>query len=435
MSIKPSNCYSIEKWKAYIEANDCEKDIDICLKTTCYNYYNNNLIIDPLLQKYKDNKEITNKILLYIINNIPCYNLNKYIKLYNKTNDTKFKSNKQLSALVTSLWTYEAHVNKKNYNTFEDSKLKLIKTKSLNKWLDYVNYLIENSRNINHLYIINTFERFLQITPSYLKVWLMYIDFIKRIKKDSPKDVFIYYHRLNSVKSINTIYKTMDSSLKIYIKMFYLKEIEEWYKKLMDKDNICKDVDVISGLFKVIRNLKVNNDSLTVREKEFILTVYFKALYKHLSIKYPERFMNIIGTLLSDYEFKSESNPNIVKYMISKNLNNHFKGSTAESSKVFSKFMVDILLSNKQTDSIDKKSFKSYLGPFIHSQLPGTRTNPTLNHKKLMKIIKQYGTVDDYKSAIIHSKKLKQKKGKLSKRHKLKGKRLIKYTPERKFAV
>lgn len=133
MSIKPWNLYSIEKWKTVITQNDCDNVIDAFLHTICYNYYNNSIVIDLLLQKYKDKSDITNKVLLYIINNIPCYNLNKYVKLYNKSNNTKFKPSKQLTSLITSLWAFESFINKKNFNTFENEKLKLLKSKSVNK--------------------------------------------------------------------------------------------------------------------------------------------------------------------------------------------------------------------------------------------------------------------------------------------------------------
>ncbi|GMM41359.1 hypothetical protein DAHU10_022600 [Hanseniaspora uvarum] len=416
MSIKASGVYSIEKWKEFIESNNCDNAIDTCLKTICYNYYNNNVIIDLLLQKYKDNKDTTNRILLYIINNIPCYNLNKYIKLYNKTNDTKIKANKQLTALITSLWAYESFINKKNYNTFENARLKLIRTKSLNKWLEYFGYLLENKVHIDHLYIINTFERFLQITPSYLKVWLLYIEFIKDIKKENTKDVFIYYHRLNSIKTINIIYKTMDPNLKIYIKTFYLNEIKQWYNKLMEDDGLCKDADVVSNVFKLIRNLRDNNDSLDTRDENRLLVIYLTILQKHLSIKYKARFIDIVSVLLDDFGFSSEHDKSIKTYLVSKNLNNHFAkvNDTPINQEIlgtFSKFIFKALIFGKSVDH-GKNQFNSSLKHFICYQTPKSNNNQIITYNNIIKITKKYGTIDDYKQIIIHLKKHKAKQNK-----------------------
>lgn len=421
MSISPCNLYSIEKWKSFITENKCDNVIDTFLHTICYNYYNNNVVIDLLLQMYKDNKDITNKILLYIINNVPCYNLNKYVKLYNKTSDTKLKPSKKLTSLITSLWAFESFINKKNFNTFENEKLKLLKSKSINKWLEYFNYLLDNRDNISDFYIINTFERFLQITPSYLKVWILYIDFKKSINKDKPQNVFILYHRLNSITTINTIYTTMDPKLKKYLKVYYMNEIATWEKNVTHNAALCKNGELVSSLFKIIRNFKTNNDSLDSREIEQLLLVYLSVLSKHLTLKYKAKRVEILGILIGEFGFKNECDLKIRNYLQSKNLKNffcHFRdsASSSDSMKTFSKFVFKKLLSTVTKEQINKDAFGLYLKDFIYNQKPMIHSNQIITYNNIKKVIKKYGTIEDYRNYILHVSKLQSKNKRPAKR-------------------
>lgn len=430
MSIKPWNLYSIEKWKTVITQNDCDNVIDAFLHTICYNYYNNSIVIDLLLQKYKDKSDITNKVLLYIINNIPCYNLNKYVKLYNKSNNTKFKPSKQLTSLITSLWAFESFINKKNFNTFENEKLKLLKSKSVNKWLEYFNYLLNNRDNISDFYIINTFERFLQITPSYLKVWILYIDFTKRTNENKPENVFILYQRLNSIRTINTFYSTMDPKLKNYLRLYYMDEIKMWKTTLIHDESLCKKVDIVSSLFKIVKNLKNNNDSLDAKEINQLLLVYLDVLNKHLNIKYKNRFIEILGTLINEFGFKNECEPKIKNYLTSKNLNNFFcnikdSPSNLNLMATFSKFVIKKLLSNVSTDTISKNTFSLYLKDFVYNQNIMPHSNQIITYNNLKKLINKYGTIDDYRNFILFISKLQAKNKKPVRRLKPKPKNII----------
>lgn len=421
MSISPCNLYSIEKWKLFITESNCDKVVDTFLRTICYNYYNNNVVIDLLLQKYKDNKEITNKILLYIIKNVPCYNLNKYVKLYNKSNETKLKPSKKLTSLITSLWAYESFINKKNFNTFENEKLKLLKSKSITKWLEYFNYLLDNRDNIDDFYIINTFERFLQITPSYLKVWILYIDFKKSVNKDKPQYVFTLYHRLNSVTTINTIYTTMDPNLKNYLRTYYMNEIEMWRQAITQDESLCKDTDLISSLFKVIRNLKINNDSLDEREIDQLLLVYLDVLNKHLTLKYKAQPVEILDTIIGEFGFKNACDPKIKNYLKSKNLNNFFcnfqeSASSSDLMNTFSKFVFKKLLSSATTEQVSKDAFGLYLKDFVYNQKPKLHSNQVITYKNIKKIIRKYGTIDDYRNFVVYISKLQSKNKRPAKR-------------------
>lgn len=421
MRISPCNLYSIEKWSSVITENNCDNVIDTFLHTICYNYYNNNIVIDLLLQKYKDKKDVTNKILLYIINNVPCYNLNKYVKLYNKTSDTKLKPSKKLTSLVTSLWAFESFINKKNFNTFENQKLKLLKSKSINKWLEYFNYLIDNRNNISDLYIINTFERFLQITPSYLKVWLLYIDFRKSIDKDKPQNVFILFNRLNSVTTINTIYTSLDPKLKNYLRVYYLNEIEMWQNNITKNEALCKDVDLISSYFKVIRNLKANNDSLDEREIEQLLLIYLNVLNKHLALKYRAEPVEILGTIIGEFGFKSACDPKVKNYLQSKNLNNFFykwhgSASTSDLMSTFSKFVLKKLLSTASKKQIKRDAFSLYLKDFVYNQKPKLHSNQIIIYENIKRVIKKYGTIEDYKRFVVYISKLQSKNKRPEKR-------------------
>lgn len=357
--IHPKNHYSIEAWENLLinKLNDShglsDSQIDICLKTACHHYYRNNVLLDLLLAKFTDKRSY----ILQRIIDIPCYSFLKYQKLYKKEVGDD-SSNKELfkgiNAKVSELWKFESKINKKSFNNLTNLEYKLVKTSSFLLWKDYLAFIVSN-RDYDQNYVLNVFERCLSMCSSYISIWEMYIEYLK--KEDDSK-LFIVYARMES-----SLHKINKKDAKIQSRFYDLmvNECKYWEQK------VNKDSFIISKLQLYKHTITMLKDcSVYSRTNKRLFKLYYKALYFHLLKKFSKKtdtvliyFFNLIFSMNirieTDKVFKYLQSQNLkllvedteVKHFIKVFLLNNFYNSnlsqgtykTPESSEVINNFI------------------------------------------------------------------------------------------------
>ena len=316
--IHPKDYYNLDVWQNLLsnKVNDKIKltdfQLDTCLNTICYNYYKNHIIIDLLLLKLQDKREY---ILKHIVN-IPCYSFLKYQKLYKKevtNNDNTKKLFKNINKQVNELWKFESKINKKSFGLYTNDDFKLVKTQSLLIWKDYLQFINQNNK-YDKRYVLNVFERCLQMCSSYISIWKMYIEFIKQDKIDIL-NLFIIYARMES--SLRKIIKK-DVKIKNQYHELLLNECNYW-SKVEDDANTCiiQKLRLYKYVILILKDVIVYKHNI-----ERLYKIYFTNLYSHLANKFHKNSDIAIlyyCNLVSSIDNKIEENM-VYKYLKSQNL-------------------------------------------------------------------------------------------------------------------
>lgn len=428
--IHPKDYYNLDVWQNLLSTklNDNIKltdvQLDTCLNTICYNYYKNHIIIDLLLSKFQGKKEY---ILKHIVN-IPCYSFLKYQKLYKKevnNNDNSKDFFKNINKQVNELWKFESKINKKSFSIYTNDDYKLVKTQSLLIWKDYLQFINQNN-NYDRRYVLNVFERCLQMCSSYISIWKMYIEFIKQDKNDIL-NLFIIYARIES--SIRKIMKK-DVKIKNQYHELLLNECNYW-SKVEDDTSTCiiQKLRLYKHVILILKDVSVYKHNI-----KRLYKIYFTTLYFYLANKFHKNSDIVIlyyCNLVSTIDNKIEENM-VYKYLKSQNL--ILLPEYTETNHFLKIFILNQHYNKNVNKSIeDEKDSKKYIDIFI-SKLKSSETDlliwkliikTTLQNKKNLnkslikkEIIKSYRKIaatnikNPQKKKLITNKNIKKLKRK-----------------------